>query len=219
MTDEAEGAPSRLELFRMIGGHGGRQRHVHGHGFARPRPGGVGRVQGAGEAGQGAAGSLGADPRLGLARVARRLLELHQRDVDDVAALVDDFDLLSHGSLLEGMGCRRKARLQPCPSARPGVQTSSGFAGNRLQGSKPCGPVGPAQPEAGRKPLDVRQGRRPKNGRAPARRENEGCKEPGSPGGTRRRAAGGAAGARRGGPVGAAQRRDRARPTAAHRIR
>jgi len=85
----------------------------------------------------GDASGQGLDVGLGVGgppRIARRLLQPVERDFDDVAVLVNDLDLLGHGKTPWGMGCRRKARLRPCPSARPGVQ-----AEGRLRGEPAAG--------------------------------------------------------------------------------
>ena len=97
-----------------------------------------------------------------LPRIARRLLQLGQRQVDDVTALMDDDGLLSHGSLLEGVGCRRKARLQPCPSARQGVQTEGRVRGEPAAGLKALGLLVLSSPKLGGSRSEVRRGRSPK---------------------------------------------------------
>jgi hypothetical protein len=119
------------------------------------------------------------------------------------------------------MAGRRKARLQPCPSARPGVQ-----AEGRLRGEPAAGLQGPAtlsvlpSPKLGGSRSEARRGRSPKprtrdrasaegNGARP-RDAKEGCKEPARPVLGGRCTAGRAVewpparSARRGGPVGAA---------------
>src|SRR6266481_2572825 len=92
-----------------------------------------------------------------------------------------------------------------------GCKRRGGFAGNRLQGFQTCELACPC-PARSWAEADPKcaGGGAPSHGRASARRQDEGCKEPARTwalhGGKRRRAAAGAVGARRGGPVGAAER-------------
>jgi hypothetical protein len=57
-----------------------------------------------------------------------------------------------------------------------GCKRRGGFAGNRLQGFRPCDPAGPAQPEAGRKPLRSAPGAEPQA--TAARRRGSRRKDP-----------------------------------------
>ena len=65
--------------------------------------------------------------------------------------------------LLWGMGCRRKARLNPCPSARPGVQTEGRLRGEPAAGLGVLQNAGPASPKLGGSRSEVRRGRSPKH--------------------------------------------------------
>ncbi len=73
---------------------------------------------------------------------------------------------LAHGGLPFGYGCRRKARLQPCPSARPGVQAER--APSRGTGCRaPALPSGRFEalrrgPKLGGRRSEARRGRSPK---------------------------------------------------------
>jgi hypothetical protein len=156
-------------------------------------------------------------------RIARRLLQPVQGHFDDVEALVQGLRLLGHG--LRSFGAWLSGARRACSLARRrdrGCKRSGGFAGNRLQGSRPCDPAGPAQPEAGRKPLRSAPGAEPQataaRSAAQQARRLQGAWRAApwreAPTAGRRRAKR----ARRGGPAGGAQRRDRARPPAGRKI-